>query len=147
MHVSDIITVKKMVLFYFNHGTSWETDVFFECAMVNFVLNSWEINNRWSNLDSKNDVNTRIAWESHADRMPAHGNHMKTAPRDTWESHGKRMPNACKSDENRTSAAHKVILLPCPFLSFYRWLANFKGVSVCSLFPGSSRAKSYTFFQ
>jgi hypothetical protein len=45
-------------------------------------------------LIQKNDVNTRIAWESHADRMPAHGNHMKTAPRHmgvTWKTHAQCM--------------------------------------------------------
>jgi hypothetical protein len=41
--------------------------------------------------------------ESHGSRMPAHGNHMKTARRHmgvTWKTHAQRM----RSHENRTSA-------------------------------------------
>jgi hypothetical protein len=79
-----------MVLFYFNHGTSWETDVFFECAMVNFVFNSWEINNRWSKswfkkwrkYENRMGVACRPhagTWESHENCTSTHGSHMENA--------------------------------------------------------------------
>jgi hypothetical protein len=63
-------------------------------------------------------------WESHENCTLTHGSHM-------GKTHASQMKIARRQ--------HTVILLPCPFLSCYRWLAKCKRVSVCSLFPGSSR--------